>query len=89
MTALRTVDGWRRQRHIRLRRPVVVQRPVVLLDTQLDSGSELYEPPGDALSEGYVSSGCTDSLGSLGGLVDRPTDLPPVDADGSGSDFEL
>ncbi len=89
MTALRTVDGWRRLRHIRLCRPVAVQPPFVVPYTHLDSGSEVYEPSGDALSEGYVSSGYTDSLGSMGGLVDRPTDLPLVDADGSGSDFEL
>ncbi len=81
-----TIAQWRRQRNIRLRRPV---SRLPAGEPEPDVEADLYEPPGDDVSEGYVSSGCTDSLGSIGDLVERPIDLPDVEGDFGGSDFDL
>lgn len=68
--ALQDVSEWRRQRHMHNpRRTVAPVRPPVtgpVAPPVIDE--ELYEPPGDDLSAGYVSFGDTDSLGSLGEL---------------------
>ena len=87
--ALDTIAEWRRQRNIRLRRPVAREPRAVVLESPLDAESALYEPPGDEVSQGYVSSGCTDSVGSIMDLVEHPVDLPPGGDDLVDSDFDL
>ena len=78
--ALDLIADWRRHRNIRMRRPPARgQRAVAPAEGPVSQPrgeveEELYEPPGD-LSEGHVSTGCRDSLGSIGDLVDHPVNL--------------
>lgn len=76
-SALNAVGVWRKERRVRpVRQAAPVHQPVgdarggVPVD-----GEDLYEPPGDDLSAGYVSYGDTSSLGSNGDLVDLDEDL--------------